>query len=162
MSERVLRADHEAQTILVNVVHLQIRGLDGQGDDANIDGAVLDALQNLVTEIAIDADVHQGIAALKFRKNIGEQVETGGFIGAEDHRALNHVTAVSNDLNGFVAQAKQFFGVLEKNFTGRSQLNGLGRAVQEPGFIGLLKLANLRADGGLRTEDFLARTGKAL
>src|SRR6266404_2228172 len=162
MGERVLGADHEAQTVLVNVVHLQIGGLDGQGDDANIDGAVLDALQNLVAEIAIDTDVHQGIAALKFRKNIGEQVKTGGFIGAEDHRALNHVTAVSNDLNGFVSQAEEFFGVLEKNFTGGSQLDGFGRAVQKPGFVGLLKLANLGTDGGLRAEHFLARARKAL
>src|SRR5260370_40370257 len=134
MSEWVVGADHETQAILVNVVHFQIGGLDGQSDDANIAGAVLDALQNLVAEIAIDTDVHQGIAALKFRKNIGEQVKTGGFIGAEDHRALNHVTAVSNDLNGFVSQAEEFFGVLEKNFTGGRQLDGIWRAVQKPGF----------------------------
>src|SRR5260370_12699250 len=70
MSEGISRANHEAQTVLVNVVHFQIRGLDGKGDDADIHGAVLDALKNLVAEIAVDADVHQRIAALKFRENI--------------------------------------------------------------------------------------------
>jgi len=30
------------------VVHFQIRRLDGQGNDADVDGAVLDALENLV------------------------------------------------------------------------------------------------------------------
>ena len=162
MSERVLGADHEAQTIFVNVVHLQIRRLDGQGDDANIDGAILHALKDLVAEVAVDADVHQRIAALKLRENIGEQIEAGGFIGAEDDRALDYVAAVGNDLDGFVAQAEQLLGVLEKDFTGGGQLDGLSRAVQEPGFVGLFKLANLRTDSGLRAEDFLACARKTL
>jgi hypothetical protein len=162
MSQGVFRADHEAQAVFVNMVHLQIRGLDGQGDDADIHGAILDALEDFVAEIAVDADVHERVAALKFRKNIGEQVETSGFIGAEDDGALNDVATVGNDLNGFVAHAKEFFGVLEKNLAGGSQLDGLGGAVEEPGFVGLFELANLGTDGGLRAEDFLARARKAL
>src|SRR5260370_10566744 len=160
MSEWVVGADHETQAILVNVVHFQIGGLDGQSDDANIDGAVLDALQNLVAEIAIDTDVHQGIAALKLRKNIGEQVKTGGFIGAEDDQALNHVTAASNDLNGFVAHAEQLFRVFEKDFTGGSQLDGLGGAVEKPGFLGLFERENFGANGRLRAAKSLAGTGE--
>ncbi len=162
MSERVLRADHEAQTVFVNVVHFQIRGLDGQRDDADVDGAVLHALENFVAEVTIDADVHQRVAALKFRENVGEQIETGRFIGAEDDGALNHVAAVGNDLNGFVTQAEELFGVLEENFTGGSQLDGFGGTIEEAGFIGLLELANLRADSGLRAENLLARARKTL
>jgi len=118
MSKGVLGADHEAEAVPVNVVHLQIGGLDGQRDDAHIDGAVLNALQNLVAEVAVDADVHQRITALKFRKNVGEQIKAGRFIGAKDDRALDDVAAVGDDLNGFVAQAEQLFGVFEKNFAG--------------------------------------------
>src|SRR5206468_1621831 len=157
MSERVARADHEAQAVLVDVVHLQIGRLDGQGDDADIDGAVLNALENLVAEVPVDADVHQRIAALKFRKNIGKQIKAGGFVGAEDDRALNHIATIGNNLNGFIAQAKQLFGILEKNLAGGSQLNGLGGAVEKPGFISLFELANLGADSGLRAENLLAR-----
>src|SRR6266852_2953780 len=157
MSQGVFRADHEAQAVFVNVVHLQIRGLDGEGDDADIHGAVLDALHDLVAEIAIDADVHEGIAALEFGKNIGEEVEASGFVGAEDDGALNDVAAVGNDLNRFVAHAKELFGVFEKNHAGGSELDGFGGAVEEPGFVGLFELANLGTDGRLRTEDFLAR-----
>src|SRR5258708_6610838 len=138
MRQGVFCADHETQAIFVNVVHLQIRRLDGQRDDADIRGAVLDALEDLVAEVAVDADVHQRVATLKFRKNIGEQIEASGFIGAEYDRALNNVAAVRNDLNGFIAHAKQLFGVLEKNFAGRSQLDGLGGTVQEPGFVGFV------------------------
>ncbi len=162
MSQGIFCADHEAQAIFVNVVHLQIGRLDGQSDDADIHGAILDALQDLVAEIAVNADVHQRIPALKFGKNIGEQVEASGFVGAEDDGALNDVAAVGDDLNGFVAHAKEFFGVLEKNLAGGSQLDGLGGAVEEPGFVGLFELANLGADGGLRAKDFLARAREAL
>ncbi len=157
MSEGIARADHEAQTVLVNVVHLQIGRLDGQRDDANVHGTVLDTLQDLVAEIAVNADVHERITALKFGKNVGEEIKAGGFIGAEDDRSLNDVAAVGNDLNGFIAHAKEFFGVLEENLAGGSQLDGLGGTVQEPGLVSLLELANLGANGGLRAEDFLAR-----
>jgi len=146
----------------IDVVHFQIRRLDGQGNDADVDGAVLDALENLVTEVTVDADVHQGIAALKFRKNVGEQIEAGGFIGAEDDRALNYVAAVGNNLNGFVAHAQQLFRILEKNFTGGSQLDGFGGTVEEAGLVGLLELANLRTDSGLRAEYLLARARETL
>src|SRR6266446_4896326 len=162
MSQGIFCADHEAQAIFVNVVHLQIGRLDGQSDDADIHRAILDALQDLVAEIAVNADVHQRIPALKFGKNIGEQVEASGFVGAEDDGALNDVAAVGDDLNRFVAHAKELFGVFEKNHAGGSELDGFGGAVEEPGFVGLFELANLGTDGGLRAEDFLARARKAL
>jgi len=162
MSQGVLRADHEAQAVFVNVVHLQVGGLDGQGDDAYVHGTVLDALENFVAEIAIDADVHQRVAALKLRENIGEQIETGRFIGAEDDRALNDVAAVGDDLNGFVAQAEELFGVLEKDFAGGGQFDGLGGTIEETGFVSLFELANLRTDSGLRAENLLARARKTL
>ena len=162
MGQRVFCADHEAQAVFVDVVHLQVGRLDGQSDDADVNGAVFHALQNLVTEVAVDADVYERVAALKFGKNIGEQIEAGGFIGAEDDRALDDIAAVGDDLDGFVAKAEEFFGIFEKNFTGGSELDGLGGAVEEFGFVGLFELANLGADSGLRAENFLARARKAL
>src|SRR5260370_36878698 len=99
MSEWVLGADHEAQAVLVNVVHLQIGGLDRQSDDANIHGAVLDALKDFVAEVPIDTDVHQGIAALKLRKTIGEQVEAAVFNRAESGRGTGYGSAVRHRLD---------------------------------------------------------------
>ena len=110
-----------------------------------------------MAEVAVNTDVHQRITALKFRKNIRKQVEARRFIGAKNNRALNHVAAVRDDLNGFVTQAKQFFRELEKDFAGRSQFHGLGGAVEQPSLVGLFELANLRTNRGLRAEDLLAR-----
>src|SRR5260370_1601488 len=140
VGERVSRTEHEAQAMLVDMMHLQIRRLDGQRDDADVNRAVLDALQYLVTEVAVDADVHQRIAALKFRKNIREQIEAGGFIGAEDDRSLNNAAAVRNDLNGVGAQAKQLSRVPEKNFAGRQELAGSCGAAEEPRAVCLFEL----------------------
>src|SRR4029077_1855398 len=126
MSQGVFCADHEAQAVFVNVVHLQIGRFDGKRDNADIHGAILDALQDLVAEISVDTDMHQRIAALKLGKNIREQVQAGGFVGAEDNGALNDVAAVGNELNGFIAHTKQLFGVFEENLARGSELDGLG------------------------------------
>ena len=73
----------------------------------------------------------QRIAALKFGKNIGKQVEAGGFVGAENDRALHDVAAVRDHLDGFVAQAEKFLGVFEEHFTGGSQLERTWRSGRE-------------------------------
>jgi hypothetical protein len=159
--KRVARADHETHTVAVDMVDLEVGRLGRQGHNAYIDGAIFDALQNFVAEVAVDTDVHQRIAALEFRENVGEKIEAGGFIGAEEDRPLHDVAAIGNDLDGFVAQPEQALGVFEEHFARGRKLDGLGRAIQQFGAVGLFKLANLRADRGLRAKNLLARTGKA-
>jgi hypothetical protein len=101
------------------------------------------------------------IAALKISEHIWKKIEAGGFVGAEDQRALDDVAAVGYDLDGFVAEAKKALGVVEENFTGGSQLDGFGGAVEETSTIGLLKLANLGADSGLGAENLLPGSREA-
>jgi hypothetical protein len=135
---------------------------DGKSDDADVHGAVFDALQNFMAEIAIDADVHLGIAALKFGENIREKIEAGGFVGAENERALHDIAAVGDDLNGFIAEAEKALGIFKEDFSRGSELDGLGGAVQKTGAIGLFELADLGADGGLRAKNFLPSAREAL
>jgi len=52
-------------------------------DDADIERTFFKALQDFVAEIAIDADVDKGVAALELGKNVWEQVEAGGLVRAE-------------------------------------------------------------------------------
>src|SRR5580704_6733280 len=147
--KRVAAADHEAQAVAGNVVDFESGRFDGKCHDADVDGAVFDALQNLVAEIAIDADVDLGIAALKFRENVWKKIEAGGFVGAKNQGALHDVPAIGDDLNGFVAEAKKTFGVFEEDLACGSQLDGFGGAVEETSAISLFQLADLRAYGGL-------------
>jgi hypothetical protein len=161
LGDGILGADHEAKAVLVDVVHLEVGRLDGKSDDADVGGAIFDALKNLVTEVAVDADMDERIAALKLGKDIGEKIKAGGFIGAENNGPLNYVAAVGDQLNGFVAEAKKLFRVLEENLAGGSEFDGFGGAIEELGFVGLFELANLGADGGLRAKNFLASAREA-
>jgi hypothetical protein len=61
----------------------------------------------------------------------------------------------------FLAQLFQAFGIVVEHLSGRSQLYGLARAVEEAIAILLLQLADLGADRRLRAENLLTRAGKA-
>src|SRR4029077_598181 len=98
------------------------------------------------------------ITALKVREHVRKEIEAGGFVGAKYERTLPYVTAVSYDLDGFVAKAQKALGVFEQNFACRSQLDGFGGAIEETSAIGLFELADLRANGGLRAKNFLSGT----
>src|SRR5215472_5293954 len=74
MRERIAGADHKAQAVPIDVVRFQIGGFDRHGDNADVRGSVFEALQNLVAEIAINADVHVRVTALKFGKNIWQKI----------------------------------------------------------------------------------------
>jgi len=161
MRKRIASADHEAEAVAREVMDFKGRRLDGESDDADIHGAVFDALQDFVAEIAIDADMDLRIAALEFSEYIGQKIEASGFVGAENERTLHNVAAIGNDLNGFVAETKKALGVFEEDFAGRSQLDGFSGTVEEACAIGLFKLADLCADGGLRAENFLTGAREA-
>ena len=60
VSQRIAAADHETQAVARNVMNFESGRFDGEGHDADVDRTVFDALQDLVAEIAIDADVHLG------------------------------------------------------------------------------------------------------
>ena len=102
-----------------------------------------------MAEIAVDANVDLGVLALEFGKDVRKQVEAGGLVGAKYDGTLNDVAAIGNYLDGFVAQAEQALRIVEENFTGRGQFDGLGGAIQELGAISLFELADLGANGRL-------------
>src|SRR5216684_374277 len=160
--QRVARTDHEAQAILIDVVNLEIRRLDRERHDTDVDRAVFHPLQYLVAEVAVDTDVNQRIAALKFGKHIRQKIEAGGFVGAKNYGALHDIAAVRDNLDGFITETQKFFGIIEQDLAGRRQLDGFGGAVEELGTVGLFELADLRADGRLRTENFLPGARKTL
>jgi len=118
LRERVLGADHKSQAVAIDDVHFEIGGFHGEGNDAEIERAVFQALQNFVTEITVDADVDEGIATLEFGQYVGEQIEASGFVGAEHDGALYDAATVGDDLHGFIAQAQEAFGVVEENDAG--------------------------------------------
>jgi hypothetical protein len=75
LRQRILRVDHQHQLIAKNRMRLQTRTLYRHGDDADINRAILQLLNNFVAEVAIDVDLHAGIKAAVLGKDVGQHVK---------------------------------------------------------------------------------------
>src|SRR5262249_19291624 len=159
--QRILAANHEAHAVFINVVNLEVGRLERHGDDADVHGAVLDASQNFMAKVAVDADVNLRIFALEFSENVRQKIKAGGLVGAKDDRALHHVATIGDDLNGFISEAEEAFGIVEEDFAGGGQLDGFGRAVEKLGALGLFKLANLSTGRRLPAQNPFSPPPKA-
>ena len=157
----VLRIHHPHELVAVDRVRLHAGGFDRQRDDADVDGAVLELLENLVAEVAVDAHLHAGIQAAVLREDVGKNVEAGGLVGADDDRAARVGAVVGDSEQRFVAQLQQALGVGEQDAAGGSQRDVFAGAVEKAVAVVLLELPDLRADGGLRAKNFLAGARKA-
>src|ERR1700722_5160433 len=144
------------------MMHAQVWRLRGQRYDANVHATIFNALQDLVAEVTINADVDLRKSPLKFRKNIRQEIQAGRFVRAKKHRALHNVAAIGHNLDRLISQAQQAFSVIEEHFAGGRQLNGFRGTVEQLGAVGLFQLTNLRADSGLRAKNFLASTRETL
>src|SRR5580704_16762997 len=83
LRERIVRTHHQHQAIAKNRMRSQARRFYGKSDDADINGAVFNFFYYFAAEVAIDADLHGRKPAMKFCKDVGEDVEACGLIGAD-------------------------------------------------------------------------------
>ena len=69
--QRISGAHHHHQLVAKDGADNQARRLDGQSQEAYLDGAVLEFFGNFVAEISVDVDLDGRIAAAEFRKDVG-------------------------------------------------------------------------------------------
>ena len=160
LGQRILGADHQHQLVAENRLNLQARRLDRQGKNADLYRAVFQLLHDFVAEIPVDADLHWRIAAAVFGKNLRQNIQTCGLVGAHPQGAARRTAVVGHRHQRFVAQGLQALGIFEKYLAGRSQFYRLARAVEQAVAVLLLQLADLGAHRRLRAENLLAGTGK--
>ncbi len=132
------RADHKAGR------------LDRQSYKADFDGAIFEFLYHLVAEVAIDADLHARKPTVIFGKNVGQHVETRGFVRADGQRAVRRAGLVCHGAQRFVAQRQKLAGVFKKRLARDRQSHGLAYPIKQLLPVFLLELANLGAHGRLR------------
>jgi len=149
------RTDHQHELIAKNCMRFKAGTLDRHGDDADINGAVLKLLDNFVAEISIDTDLHAGIKAAIFRENIRKNVKASGFVRAYGDGATRHVALVGDSQQRLVLHLQHAFGVSEKDAAGGRESDVFAGAVKQAIAVFLFELTYLRADRGLRAEDFL-------
>ena len=157
----MLGADHEHQLIAENSMRFQAGTLHRHGDDADVNGSVLQLLDNLVTEVAINADLHAGIQAAIFRENIGQNVKARGFVRAHGDGAAGHVALVGDSEQRLIFYLQHPLGIGEQDSSGGCERDVFAGSVEQAIAVFLLQLADLRAHGGLRAEDFLPGAGEA-
>jgi len=116
---------------------------------------VFHALQNLMAEVAVDAELHIRIQAAVFGEDLGQHVEAGGFIGADHHRSTRIGAVIGDREQRFIAQLQQAFRVREQDAARGGQGNVFAGAVEQAIAIVLLQLADLGAHCRLRTKNFL-------
>src|ERR1700756_897188 len=132
----------------------------GQGHNANINRAILQLLDDFVAEVPVDANLHAGIEAAVFSKDIGQHVQAGGLVGPDYEGATRRDPLVGDREQRFVAQAEEPLGIAEQNSARRCKPDIFPGAVKELVTVLLFELPNLGADGRLRTEYFLPRARK--
>ena len=81
-----------------------------------------------------------------FGKDLGQNVQASGFIGANHECATGGLTVVSDGHQRFVPQTLQAQSIFVEDLTGRSELDGFARPIQQAVPVLLLELADLRAD----------------
>jgi hypothetical protein len=141
-------------------MHLQTRRLDGQSYDTNINGAILQFLNDLVAKVAIDADLNAGIKASVFGEHLRQDIEAGSFVRADQERAARRNVLVRYREQGLIAHPQEPLCVGEQDSAGGGKPHRLSRTVEEFVAVLLFEEPDLAADGGLRAENFLASMGE--
>src|SRR5882762_11334821 len=77
LGQRTVSAHHEHETVSEYRPNLEHRHFDGERDDPHIDSPAVQPLQNLVTEVPVNAHLDRWIKSQVLRENIGQDVKTG-------------------------------------------------------------------------------------
>src|SRR5579864_6999695 len=92
----VAGAHHQHQAIAKDRMCSQARRFHRKSDDADVHSAILNLLDYLSAEIAINANLHGWKPAMEFGEDIGQNVEASCFVGTDRERAAWRARLVSH------------------------------------------------------------------
>ncbi len=155
LSEGMLRRSDDDQLVAMDEDDGEAGVGDGKGDDAEVDGVVDDGFENLAVVGALDVHRDVGILLFEVGKNVGQDVEAGAFVGADDDFAARDALHFGDgDQHGF-AGVEGVFDVFLEGLAGRSEGNFAAGAVKQFGADFFLQAADLRGNCWLGAETFL-------
>ena len=94
-----------------NRMRFQAGRLYRQGDDSHVDRAVLQLLDDLVAEVAINTDLHAGIQMTVLGKYVRQYVQAGRLIGANHQRAARAGALIRYGKQRLIPHLQQPLGV---------------------------------------------------
>ena len=95
-----------------------------------------------------------------FRENFGQHVQAGRFVRSERKHAARRGGLVGHGAQRFAAHVHHAHRVFKQGFSRGGQPHGFASAVEKLFAVFLFELADLRADGRLRAEQFLSGARK--
>ena len=107
----MIRRHHHLNFISKERNHFHIADVQRQGDDAEFDGALLNFLNDLMAEIAVNADLDQGIELFETGEGFRKHIKASCFVGADLKLAARCLVKLSDGLQGFLMQLDDFLGV---------------------------------------------------
>src|ERR1700730_9467127 len=116
--EGIGRADHQHQTIFEDDMNLEAGRFYRQRNDAHVNGAVFDFLENLMAEIAVDADLYRWKAPAILGENVREHVKTRRFVRSDSECAARGAGLVGNGTQRFIPQSEETSCVFKQRFAG--------------------------------------------
>src|SRR5581483_690163 len=154
------RHDHH-QLIAVNGDQSEAVVIDGQGDDTEIHRIINDILKNFDPFGAADVDRYPGILLFKFGKDLGQDMQTGSFIGADDELATRDALHFGEVDDHLLAGVDGLLGVILKSLAGGGEADLASGTVEELGPNLIFEGTDLGGDGRLRAETLFRGAGEA-
>lgn len=124
------RSDDD-QLVAMNRDDGEARVGDGEGNYAEVDGVIDDALESLGVIGALDADGDFGIGALEFGEDLGEDVEAGAFVGADNEFAAGNALGLRDGDADRLAGLDGFLCVFQEQLSGLGEGDFATRAVEQ-------------------------------
>ncbi len=105
LGQGIVSAHHEHESVSEDGPNLEHRHFHGERDDPHIDRPAVQPLQNLVTEVPVNAHLHRWIKSQILGENIGQDIKAGGLVRAEREHTSRIIPVVGDGAQGFIAQA---------------------------------------------------------
>src|SRR5882724_11678465 len=151
----MLRRDDDHKFVTVDQNHRQARIADRHGNYSEIDGVIDHRIQNfgIVGALYIDGDI--GILLLELGEDLGKNVQTRSFVGADDDFPSRYALSFGNGGEDRFAGVQSFLSIFLEELTSGGNGNFAAGTVEYPGSNFLLQRADLRRDGRLGAEALL-------
>src|SRR5579862_7155546 len=127
---------------------------DWQGDNAEVDGVIDHAFEGFGVIGALDTDGYFRIGPFELGEDLGKNVETGAFVGADDEFAPRNALGFRNGDAYRPASLDGLLGVFQEKLAGLCKGDLATGAIEQASANFLFERANLRRHGGLSAEAF--------
>src|SRR5207253_6563203 len=144
LGQRMMWRRDDDEFIAVKQHHGQPSVGDRHGDDAEIHRVVDHRFENFAVIGALDIHGNIGVLLLELGENLGKDMQTCPFVGADDDLAAWHALGLADGSKDHLACFKCFFSIFPKQLARGGDGNFAAGAIEQPGADFFLESSHLR------------------